>query len=378
MRRSIQLFLFLLFITQSSCLEKPKEPPASQKEIIVGYVPGFRGILDQLSIDANKLTHINYAFVDVQDSMAWLTNLETDTVNFRILNKLKEVNPDLKILISIGGWSWSGNFSDAVLTPDSRYKFAKTSVDIVADYDLDGVDIDWEYPGQIGDNNVFRPEDKQNYTLMFEALRKELDELSKITGKYYELTTAVGASYSYIEHTEMDRAVKYLDFVNLMTYDFYTSGDSAGHHSNLYPPEDYDKDASAHKTFHLFVEAGVPADKLVMGLPFYGRSWIMKSADKHGINMPVEGRARGGGYTYIKDSLVNKNGFVRYWDENAKAPYLFNSETNQLITYDDEESVRLKCEYVIDNNMAGMMFWQYASDPNEYLLDAINEYLYGP
>lgn len=376
MRRSIQLFLFLLFITQSSCFEKPKEPPASQKKIIVGYVPGFRGILDQLSIDANKLTHINYAFVDVRDSMAWLSNLETDTVNFRILNKLKEVNPDLKILISIGGWSWSGNFSDAVLTPDSRYKFAKTSVDIVADYDLDGVDIDWEYPGQIGDNNVFRPEDKQNYTLMFEAIRKELDELSKNTGKYYELTTAVGASYSYIEHTEMDKAVKYLDYVNLMTYDFYTSGDSAGHHSNLYPPEDYDKDASAHKTFHLFVEAGVPADKLVMGLPFYGRSWIMKSADKHGINMPVEGRARGGGYTYIKDSLVNKNGFVRYWDENAKAPYLFNSETNQLITYDDEESVKLKCEYVIDNNMAGMMFWQYASDTNEYLLDAINEHLY--
>jgi chitinase len=366
----------LLFITQLSCSEKPKEPPSSDKKIIVGYVPGFRGVLDQLSIDANKLTHINYAFVDVQDSMARLTNIATDTVNFRILNKLKEINPDLKILISIGGWSWSGNFSDAVLTPDSRSKFAKTSVEIVEDYDLDGVDIDWEYPGQIGNNNVFRPEDKQNYTLMFEALRKELDELSKITGKYYKLTTAVGASYSYIEHTEMDRVVKYLDFVNLMTYDFYTSGDSAGHHSNLYPPEDYKKDASAHKTFYLFVEAGVPAEKLVMGLPFYGRSWIMKSADKHGINMPVEGRARGGGYTYIKDSLVNKNGFVRYWDENAKAPYLFNSETNQLVTYDDEESVRLKCEYVIDNNMAGMMFWQYASDTNEYLLDAINEHLY--
>ena len=104
MRKSIQLFLLLLFITQLSCSEKPKEPPSSDKKIIVGYVPGFRGILDQLSIDANKLTHINYAFVDVQDSMAWLTNMETDTVNFRILNKLKEVNPDLKILISIGGW----------------------------------------------------------------------------------------------------------------------------------------------------------------------------------------------------------------------------------------------------------------------------------
>jgi len=376
MKNSIQFVLLLLFITQLSCSEKPKEAPALGKKIIVGYVPGFRGVLDELSIDANKLTHINYAFVDVQDSMAWLTNMETDTVNFRILNKLKEVNPDLKILISIGGWSWSGNFSDAVLTPGSRSLFAKSSVNIVADYDLDGVDIDWEYPGQIGDNNVFRPEDRQNYTLMFEALRKELDELSKTTGKYYELTTAVGANDKYIEHTEMDKAVKFLDFVNLMTYDFYTSGDSAGHHSNLYPPEDYDRDASAHKSVQIFLKAGVPEEKLVLGVPFYGRSWIMKSADKHGINMPVADRARGGGYTFIKDSLVNQNGMVRYWDENAQAPYLFNSETKQLLTYDDEESVRLKCEYVLDNNMAGMMFWQYASDPREYLLDAMNAYLY--
>lgn len=376
MKRSIKLFLFLLFIALISCEEKPKAPASSQKKIIVGYVPGFRGTLDGLEIDANKLTHINYAFVDVQDSMAWLTNMETDTINFRILNALKKINPDLKIMISIGGWSWSGNFSDAMLTPSSTKKFAKTSVGIVADYDLDGVDIDWEYPDQRGDDNVFRPEDKQNYTLMFKEIREELDELSKKTGKYYELTTAVGASYSYIEHTEMDKAAKYLDYVNLMTYDFYTSGDSAGHHSNLYPPENYEKDASAHKSFKIFVEAGVPAEKLVMGIPFYGRSWIMKSADKYGINMPVAAIARGGGYTYIKDSLVDKKGFVRHWDENALAPYLFNASTNQLIVYDDEQSVKLKCDYVIANNMGGVMFWQYASDTNEYLLDAMNENLY--
>jgi chitinase len=173
----------------------------------------------------------------------------------------------------------------------------------------------------------------------------------------------------------MAKAVKYLDYVNLMTYDFYTSGDSAGHHSNLYPPEDYDRDASAHKSVRIFLDAGVPAEKLVMGVPFYGRSWIMKSAENHGINRAVEGRARGGGYTYIKDSLVNQQGFTRYWDEKAQAPYLFNSETRQLVTYDDEESVRLKCEYVLENQLAGMMFWQYASDPREYLLDAMNTYL---
>jgi chitinase len=364
MRRTINLILIFFIIVSVACEEKAKIPTVEKKKIIVGYVPGFRGTLDQLSIDANKLTHINYAFVDVQDSMAWLTNIETDTINFRILNKLKDINPDLKILISIGGWSWSGNFSDAVLTHSSRKKFAKTSVDIVADHDLDGVDIDWEYPNQRGDNNVYRPEDKQNYTLMFEEIRKELDKLSANTGKNYELTTAVGASYSYIENTEMDKASEYLDYVNLMTYDFYTSGDTAGHHSNLYPPEDYEKDASAHKTFNKFVEAGVPPEKLVMGIPFYGRSWIMKTADKHGINMPVEDRARGGGYTFVKDSLVNQKGFIRYWDDNAKAPYLFNAETNQLVVYDDEESVKLKCEYVIENNMGGVMFWQRAIPPN--------------
>ena len=156
MRVSIIFLLFALLVSFVSCKEIPKAQPISKKKIIVGYVPGFRGSLEGLSIDANKLTHINYAFVDVQDSMAWLTNIETDTVNFRILNQLKAINPDLKILISIGGWSWSGNFSDATLTPSSRKKFAKTSVEIVANHDLDGVDIDWEYPGLIGDNNVFQ------------------------------------------------------------------------------------------------------------------------------------------------------------------------------------------------------------------------------
>ena len=102
----------------------------------------------------------------------------------------------------------------------------------------------------------------------------------------------------------------------------------------------------------------------------------MESAEKHGINMPVAERARGGGYTYIKDSLVDRNGLIRYWDQNARAPYLFNSETRQLVVYDDEESVRLKCEYVLEHKMAGLMFWQYANDPKEYLLDVMNKNLY--
>jgi len=373
MSRSIVFLMLFMGLALLSCQNQVSQH--QPEKVIIGYVPGFRGELDESTIDPLKLTHINYAFVDVKDSMAWLTNLETDSVNFRRLGKLKKINPDLRILISIGGWGWSENFSDAVLTESSRDKFARTSVEIVEGYDLDGVDIDWEYPGQRGEDNVFRPEDKQNYTLMFKALREKLDELSKKTGKIYQLTTAVGANYKYIEHTEMDKAQEYLDYVNLMTYDFYTSGDSAGHHTNLYPPENYDIDQSAHKTFQEFVAAGVPPEKLVMGIAFYGRSWFMKSNDNRGINRPVDSVTRAGGFTFIKDSLLNRPGFVRYWDENARAPYLFNEETRQLVSYDDEESVREKCEYVKENNMAGVMFWQYASDPKEYLLDVINENL---
>jgi chitinase len=340
--------------------------------VIIGYVPGYSGVLDETKIDAKKLTHINYAFVDVKDSMAWLTNIATDTINFRKLNSLKKDNPDLKLLISIGGWSWSENFSDAVLTESSRKTFARTSVALVENYNLDGVDIDWEYPGLRGEDNVYRAEDKENFTFMFHALRKELDALSQKTGKEYLLTTAIPCFSRFIEITEMGKASEYLDYVNVMAYDFFVAGDTAGHHANLFYSENYDKEDSGDRAFKEYTRAGVPAAKLVLGLPFYGRSWFMKSTDNFGINRPVDSVTRGGGYTFIKDSISIKPGFVRHWDEKAKAPVLWNESTHQMISYEDEESVKYKCEYVRQNKMGGVMFWQYMSDPKEYLLDAVN------
>lgn len=370
------LFFIALIVFLASCKsEKELADQGQNKRVVIGYVPGFRGLLDETTIDATKLTHINYAFVDVKDSLAWLTNIATDTVNFRKLGYLKKDNPDLKILISIGGWSWSENFSDAVLTESSRKKFAASSASIVEQYGLDGVDIDWEYPGLRGEDNVFRPEDRENFTLMFKAIREALNALSERTGKAYQLTTAIPCFYEFIRITEMGKAQAYLDYVNLMAYDFYVAGDTAGHHSNLFASENDATELSGDKAYRDYTKAGVPAEKLVLGLPFYGRSWFMKSLDNRGINRPVDSVTRGGGYTYIKDSLSIKPGFVRHWDEKAKAPYLFNDSTKQLVTYDDEESVRYKCQYVKEHNMAGVMFWQYASDPKEYLLDAINENL---
>lgn len=364
------LFFFLL-----SCTSKPQGPTDAQKKVVIGYVFGTGEKLEDLSISANKLTHINYAFVNVKDSMAFLANLTEDTANLAMLNALKKDNPDLKILIAIGGWSWSENFSDAVLTESSRKKFARSCVDIVVQNKLDGVDIDWEYPGQRGEDNVFRPEDKQNYTLMFKAIRDELDSLTEKTDKRYELTTAVGASSVFLKHTEMDRAAQYLDYVNLMTYDFCTVGDTSRYHANLYPSEDYSKEPSVHRSVSEFLKAGVPAEKLVMGVPFYGRGWIMQSDANHGINMPNASMAGTPGFSVIKDSISRKEGVVRYWDANASAPYLFNQETNYLLVYDDEEAIALKCDYVKQHNLAGIMFWQYSHDPEELLLSTIHQRL---
>lgn len=362
----------LLVAFFASCRTEQEVRQPSSRKVVIGYLPGFRGVLDAESIEAAKLTHINYAFVDVKDSLARLTNMETDTVNFRKLAGLKKLNPDLKILISIGGWSWSENFSDAVLTETSREKFAKSSLKIIEDYQLDGVDIDWEYPGLKGEDNVFRTEDKENFTLMFAEIRKELDALSAQTGREYLLTTAVPCFDRFFEVTNMGEAAQYLDYVNLMAYDFFVSGEIAGHHSNLYHSQSYENELSAARAYDDYTKAGVPAEKLVLGIPFYGRSWIMQTPENNGILQAVSSVERGGGYTYIKDSISAKPGFVRYWDDKAKMPYLFNAETRQLVTYDDEESVRYKCEFVKDKGMAGVMFWQYASDPKLYLLNEIN------
>ncbi len=367
--KTLSLWMFtsaLIFSADCAAQER-------QKPVIIAYVGGFRGrLLQPDSIDAERLSHINYAFVDIKQNRAWLHNEATDTLNFARLTRLKLRNPDLKILISIGGWTWSKNFSDAVLTDSSTSNFSKSAVDIVAKYDLDGVDIDWEYPGMIGDGNLFRPEDKEHYTNLFKDLRQWLDSLGRITHKKYFVTTAVGGSMDYIEHTEMSQVQLYTDYINVMSYDYDESGDSlSSHHTNLYVSGDNSRINSADQSIRNLINAGVPPNKIVMGIAFYGKGQQMATTDNHGLYRKTLKPQRGGGFSYINDSLMNRNGFVRYWDSKAKAPYLFNADKKIFITYDDQKSVKLKCRYVKRHHLAGVMFWEYSSDPKEYLLKVI-------
>lgn len=368
---AVLLILAIVFIAAKETTK------VAQKPVVIGYVTGYSGLINPDQINAQKLTHINYAFVNVKNNQAYLDNAKRDSTNFKRLNSLKLKNPSLQILISIGGWSWSENFSDAVLTDSLRKGFAKSSVAIIRKHQLDGVDIDWEYPGMPGEQgNVYRLEDKQNFTLMFKEIRKELDILEKETGKKKLLTTATGGFSSFLNNTEMGEAAKYLDYVNLMTYDYYSSK-QAKHHTNLYDSGAYPSDNSADKAIKAYIAAGVPASKIVMGIAFYGRNLKLNANANKGIGDTILSSANsyGKGYTFLKDSLHNKKGFIAYKDEAAKAPFLFNSQTKEFISYDDEWSVDAKCQYVLKNNLGGVMFWEYSSDKKEYLLNQITKSL---
>ncbi|WCT13534.1 glycoside hydrolase family 18 protein [Mucilaginibacter jinjuensis] len=373
LKKILPLLLVALFVT--AIVFTSKAQSAKNKYVVIGYVGGYKGLYDTTMVDARKLTHINYAFVDLQDNRAYLRHRRTDTTNLQNLVKLKKINPDLKVLISIGGWAWSNNFSDMALSDTSRLAFAKSAVGIIRQYKLDGIDIDWEYPDNKGAGNIFRAEDKQNYTLMFKALRQQLDTLEKETGKKLLLTAAVGGFKRFLQHTEMDKVANYLNYINLMTYDYLQ--DSLGitvHHTNLYASKKYYTRDDANDAVKDFVAAGVPRNKLVMGIAFYGRSYrVATDSTNHGLGVKTVERMRGSGYTFIKDSLLNQNGFKYYRDNGAKAAYLYNAETKQFISMDDEWSVQKKCDYVKKSDMAGVMFWEYVEDKKEYLLNEINK-----
>src|SRR5580765_4227578 len=226
------------------------------KPVIIAYVGGFRGLINADSIDVHRLSNINYAFIDVKDNRAWLHFEGTDTINLRKLSELKLKKPGLKILISVGGWTWSKKFSDVVLSDTSTKNFANSAITIVSKFNLDGVDIDWEYPGMIGDSNIFRPEDKEHYTLLFKDLREGLDSLKKMTHQNYLITTAVGGTHDYIEHTEMDKVQQYTNYINVMSYDYADGSDSfSSHHTNLYVSSDDTAQYSADRSIQEFMAA---------------------------------------------------------------------------------------------------------------------------
>jgi chitinase len=347
--------------------------------VIIAYVFPRNELIVPSEIAADKLTHINYAFADVKDGRI-VEGFARDAENFKLLADLRRQHPHLRILISVGGWTWSNNFSDAALTAESRRRFTESAIAFVRRHDIDGVDIDWEYPGLRGNNNVHRPEDRENFTAMMTELRQALDAEGRSRSRRYLLTFAAGAFPDFIAQTEMDKVQAVVDFVNLMTYDFRTSDPVAGHHANLYLHPADTKKRSVDSAVREFIAAGVPPAKVVVGVPFYGRAWAAIEGEGTGPYQPgsrpttrIETN-----YGPLSTTLIDRGGFVRMWDSQAQAPYLWNKDTRTFISYEDPESLRLKCAYIRDKGLGGTMFWEYYGDKTGVLLDTLFTSLRGP
>jgi len=379
-RSATTLFLMLcasLFAPALFAATAPAGP--SSAPAIVGYVFPQNTLLQPSDIDAARLTRINYAFANIAHGRI-VPGFPTDAANLATLTALRQQHPSLAVLISVGGWAWSGAFSDMALTKASRAVFIQSVADLLTRYQLDGLDIDWEYPGQPGDGHHFRPRDKQNYTLLLAELRQRLTLLREQTHhpRPYLLTIAAGASDDFLEHTQMAQVQRFVDTVNLMAYDYYEPGDDrlTGHHAPLLGNPLDPKKVSADASIDAFEKAGVPASKILLGLPFYGHIWSQVPDRSHGLFQP--GRAIPDAYAPygVIASTMLGHGFVRYWDPTASAPYLYNAEKQLFVSYDDPESLAAKCTYVLHHQLGGVMFWDYSSDPTGTLLRTIDTTLH--
>jgi chitinase len=342
--------------------------------MIVAYVFPRDSLIPQGGIAAQKLTRINYAFANIKDGRI-VDGYANDDQNLASMVALKQQNSSLTVLVSVGGWLWSGGFSDMALTKESRAIFISSVADYVAQHQLDGLDIDWEFPGMPGFESHFRAEDKQNYTLLLKELRSRFNKLEKQLHRPLYLTVATGAGSDWLAHTEMKKVAKCVDTVNLMAYDYYEpdSDPITGNHAPLFTDPADPKKSSDDESVQEYEKAGVPAAKIVLGVPFYGHVWGQVPAVNHGLFQPGKQIPHSDAAYGEGPQAMLKNGFVRYWDSAASVPYLYNADKQVFVSYDDPESLALKCKYVLAHKLAGIMFWSYESDPTGALLNAVDD-----
>lgn len=291
----------------------------NDKEMIVGaYLMGVRNELP----DVNLVTHINYAFGHVNETFDGVLLPEGNGLSQVV--GLKKVKPSLKVLLSIGGWG-SGRFSEMASDPLKRKSFARDCARIVKESGLDGIDIDWEYPGSGLAGISSSPDDRTNFTLLMRDLRASL-------GKRSLLTIASVCNADYIDFKAV---LPYLDYVNVMSYDM---GTQHTHHAALYR-SGYSGHCTADEAVRKHIDAGVPRQKIVMGMPFYGRG--------------VEG------YVPYRDGASSD---MEFWDDTAKVPMILDSLGNMLFGYENARSIAEKCRYIVSSGLRGGMYWEYNAD----------------
>lgn len=318
--RTWKLFLLLAFIATCGTGN-------ARQRVVVAYVTSWTNNIP----DPTVMTHINYAFGHVSKTFDGVT-IDNEP-RLRQMAALKQKNPQLKVLLSIGGWG-SGRFSEMAASEECRTAFAKDCQRVVRQFGLDGIDIDWEYPTQSLAGISSSPDDTRHFTLLMRDLRSQL-------GNDKLLTCATIASG---EHIDFHSCIDYIDMVNVMAYDM---GNPPYHHAALYPSE-ITRWMTASEAVQAHLQAGVPKEKLVLGMPLYGRG------EK--------------GYTTRPDTI---KGAAQCWHEQSLVPYLADADGHLVMGYENERSLGIKCQYVMDQGLLGGMYWEYGDEHQQPLRDTV-------
>jgi chitinase len=358
---------------------------------VIGYFPSWKwrqrnNLVTPERIPYSKLTMINYAFFyplpdgsiagrdTVGDRLYLYGDRETALVPLAHRH-------GVKVLLSLGGWEDSGNFPLVASTPLLRTAFAHACLGAIRTCDFDGIDIDWEFPGYRDHQGTSA--DRENFTQLLSVLRDSLDAYAKSTGRRYLLTAALPSGGEHVQNIDVRKIAAILDQLNIMTYDYYGPWDPvANHNAPLYPSSGADTTRSVDASFRLYRQSlGVPASRINIGIPFYGHAYARCAA----LNAPHAGEDTlhfppPGAFYY--DILAQERSFTKYRDERARTPYMVSTAWNVLVSFDDEESVRAKAEYVVAQGAHGVIIWEitgdYLADGRTPLLDALTSALRVP
>ncbi len=359
---------------------------------IVGYYPAWKWyarnqFVNPKTIKYDRYSVINYAFFkpkpdgSIEGTDAWADeNLLQGEIDWTTTPKSYKPNTSLvdlahqsgvKVLISIGGWTESDHFPAIAADTAKREKFIAECIRLITFYNLDGVDIDWEYPGF--EEHKGTPDDKANCTLLFTEIRHAMDILAQNTNKQYLLTGAFGASQSNMANIDWDNITPVLDAINMMTYDYFGAWNTTtGHNAPLYPSIGADKNACVDATISTMIDTyKVPPSKINLGLPFYGHA--LKTQGEAALNAPTLKQKdtklfpEGSSFYHI---MAEKHHFTEYWDTAARVPNLLgNDGLNTFISYDNVQSITEKTLYAIEKNLRGVMIWEITEDHLETVED---------
>lgn len=358
-------FAATLLLILSSCGtgSDKKDKTASQIAVIAYYAGDANGID---SFEVEKCTHIIFSFCHLKGDHLSVDNAR-DTATIQKLVSLKSRNPQLKVLLSLGGWGGC-EFCSPVFAGDSgRKAFARSTRQLIEFFKADGIDLDWEYPAIEGyPGHAYIKEDRPNFTALVQTLRDTL-------GKNYEITFAAGGFDQFLyESIEWDKVMPLLDKVNLMSYDLVNGYSRVtGHHTPLYSTPQQKQ--STDNAIRFFDSIHVPLNKIIIGAAFYARVWdsvpdVNRGLYQSGVFKSFIGHNR------FSQGLSADSGYVFYRDSIAKAPYAYNKRKGLFATFDDSLSIDAKTKYVKEKKLGGIMFWELTlDDKRNGLLEAINK-----